>query len=100
MKHDVADGLPKAIAAANKLRRINSEIEIEPVVADVTHHNIAELAGDVRCDRRRHRQLRHAIPGQRLRGEASQAVGLRRVHRRRRANDDDSARRDAPAWPA
>jgi molybdopterin-synthase adenylyltransferase len=29
------------------LRRINSEIEVEPVVADVTHNNIAALAGDV-----------------------------------------------------
>ena len=46
-EQDVADGLPKAIAAANKLRRINSEVQIEPVVADVTHHNIGELAGDV-----------------------------------------------------
>jgi adenylyltransferase/sulfurtransferase len=44
---DVAARLPKAIAAVNKLRRINSEIEIEPVVADVTHRNIASLAGDV-----------------------------------------------------
>jgi adenylyltransferase/sulfurtransferase len=44
---DVAARLPKAIAAANKLRRINSEIEIEPVVADVTYRNIAQLAGDV-----------------------------------------------------
>ena len=46
-EQDVADGLPKAIAAANKLRRINSEVQIEPVVADVTHHNIVELAADV-----------------------------------------------------
>jgi adenylyltransferase/sulfurtransferase len=46
-EQDVADGLPKAIAAAAKLRRINSEIDIEPVVADVTFRNIAELAGDV-----------------------------------------------------
>ena len=46
-EQDVADGLPKAIAAANKLRRINSEVQIEPVVADVTHRNIGELAGDV-----------------------------------------------------
>jgi adenylyltransferase/sulfurtransferase len=44
---DVAARLPKAIAAVNKLRRINSEIEIEPVVADVTHRNIAALASDV-----------------------------------------------------
>lgn len=46
-EHDVADGLPKAIAAANKLRRINSAVTVEPVVADVTHRNINELAGDV-----------------------------------------------------
>lgn len=46
-EQDVAEGLPKAIAATNKLRRINSEISIDPVVADVTHHNIAKLAGDV-----------------------------------------------------
>jgi adenylyltransferase/sulfurtransferase len=46
-EQDVADGLPKAIAAANKLRRINSEVQIEPIVADVTHHNISELADDV-----------------------------------------------------
>lgn len=46
-EQDVAENLPKAIAAANKLRRINSEIEIEPIVADVTHMNIAKLAGEV-----------------------------------------------------
>lgn len=46
-EQDVAENLPKAIAAANKLRQINSEIEIEPIVADVTHLNIAKLAGDV-----------------------------------------------------
>jgi molybdopterin-synthase adenylyltransferase len=44
---DVADGLPKAIAAANKLRQINSEVVVEPVVADLTHNNIAALADDV-----------------------------------------------------
>jgi adenylyltransferase/sulfurtransferase len=44
---DVAGTLPKAVAAAEKLRRVNSAIEIEPVVADVTHTNIAKLAGDV-----------------------------------------------------
>src|SRR5436190_20589148 len=46
-EQDVTDGLPKAIAAANKLRRINTEVQIEPAVADVTHHNIGELAADV-----------------------------------------------------
>lgn len=40
---DVASGLPKAIAAANKLRSINSQIEIEPLVADISAANILEL---------------------------------------------------------
>lgn len=46
-EHDVAEGLPKAIAAANHLRRINSEVQVEPIVTDVTYRNIAELAGDI-----------------------------------------------------
>lgn len=41
---DVAAGLPKAIAAAEKLRKINSQIEIEPVVADVDNTNVLQLA--------------------------------------------------------
>lgn len=44
---DVASGLPKAVAAANKLRRINSSIEIEPIVADVDHTNIQALCDGV-----------------------------------------------------
>ena len=39
--------LPKAIAAAEKLRAINSQITVQPLVADVTATNIDELAGDV-----------------------------------------------------
>lgn len=46
-EQDVADGLPKAVAAANKLGRINSEVEVQPIVADVTYQNIGELAGNV-----------------------------------------------------
>jgi adenylyltransferase/sulfurtransferase len=46
-EEDVAAGLPKAIAAANKLRRINSAITIEPVVTDVDHTNIAALCRGV-----------------------------------------------------
>lgn len=42
-EQDVRDGLPKAVAAERKLRRINSEIEIEPLVTDVDHANILEL---------------------------------------------------------
>jgi adenylyltransferase/sulfurtransferase len=43
---DVAAMLPKAVAAGRKLRRINSQIEIEDLVADVTPANIESfLAG-------------------------------------------------------
>ena len=41
---DVESGLPKAIAAANRLRLINSEIEIEPIVVDVDASNVESLA--------------------------------------------------------
>src|SRR3954466_16035205 len=33
-EHDAQDGVPKATAAVEKLRRINSEVTYEPVVAD------------------------------------------------------------------
>ena len=41
---DVADQLPKAIAASKKLRKINSSIEVEPIVADVDYTNVERLA--------------------------------------------------------
>lgn len=44
---DVAAGIPKAIAAAQRLRKINSQIEIEPHVADVDHANIGRLVENV-----------------------------------------------------
>jgi adenylyltransferase/sulfurtransferase len=40
---DVARGLPKAIAAAEKLHRVNSSIQIEGVVSDVNAENIEAL---------------------------------------------------------
>lgn len=40
---DVASGLPKAIVAQQRLRRINSEITIEAQVVDVTPHNVGML---------------------------------------------------------
>jgi len=40
---DIAERLPKAIAATEKLRRINSAVKVEPVVADVDHTNILQL---------------------------------------------------------
>ncbi|MGD0384214.1 MAG: ThiF family adenylyltransferase, partial [Thermoguttaceae bacterium] len=44
---DAAAGLPKAVAAAEKLRRINSLVEIEPVVADVNHANVERFCDGV-----------------------------------------------------
>lgn len=41
---DIAEGLPKAEAAARKLRRANSAVEIESIVADVDAGNIARWA--------------------------------------------------------
>lgn len=41
---DVADHLPKSIAAHRRLSRVNSEIVIEPIVADVNCSNVLELA--------------------------------------------------------
>jgi molybdopterin/thiamine biosynthesis adenylyltransferase len=45
---DVSAALPKAVAAAEKLRQINSAIEIEPIVSDVSPSNILALADG--CD--------------------------------------------------
>ncbi|MCC7352975.1 MAG: ThiF family adenylyltransferase [Anaerolineae bacterium] len=42
---DIAQGLPKAVAAARKLRRVNSDIQIEDVVADANPANIESLIG-------------------------------------------------------
>ena len=44
---DVAAGLPKAVAAATHLRRIDAAIVIEPVVADLTAANAAAILGGV-----------------------------------------------------
>jgi molybdopterin-synthase adenylyltransferase len=46
-EEDVAAGIPKAIAASAKLRKINSQIEIEPLVTDVDHTNIERLLDGV-----------------------------------------------------
>ncbi len=47
-EQDAKERLPKAIAAKNRLREINSEIEVEAIVADVNHSNIENLLED--CD--------------------------------------------------
>lgn len=44
---DVAEGLPKAIAAGRKLARINSQVQLEPIVADINSQNILGFADGV-----------------------------------------------------
>ena len=44
---DVTEGLPKAVAAARHLIKINSSITVEPVVADVNAENIEDLISGV-----------------------------------------------------
>jgi molybdopterin/thiamine biosynthesis adenylyltransferase len=43
-EQDVADRIPKAIAAARRLQRVNSEVEILPTVEDVNDANILQHA--------------------------------------------------------
>ncbi len=43
---DVEEGLPKSVAAARRLAAINSDIRIEPVVADLVPGNADDLLGE------------------------------------------------------
>jgi adenylyltransferase/sulfurtransferase len=45
-ENDVVEGLPKAEAAARKLRQVNSQVTVEPVVTDVDRTNVLDLVGD------------------------------------------------------
>ena len=47
-ERDADERIPKAVAAANHIRAINGEIEVEPEIADVNHSNIERLLKD--CD--------------------------------------------------
>ncbi len=42
-EEDIEKGLPKAIAAAEKLRKVNSQVEVEPLVGDVNYLNVEEI---------------------------------------------------------
>ena len=46
-ENDVESMLPKAVAAAQHLQRINSTVTLEPIVADVDANNIEGFAQDV-----------------------------------------------------
>jgi len=45
-ERDASERIPKAIAAANHIREINGEIEVEPEITDVNHSNIERLVQD------------------------------------------------------
>src|SRR5512132_4306170 len=40
---DALNRLPKAVAAASRIARVNSEVQVEPIVADVNFENIEEI---------------------------------------------------------
>jgi molybdopterin/thiamine biosynthesis adenylyltransferase len=46
-ENDAAEALPKALAAVRRLARVNSEVKLDPVVADLTPANAAELLEDI-----------------------------------------------------
>src|SRR5947209_19982150 len=45
-EEDAEAALPKAVAAARRIARINSSVEVRPAVVDLTASNAAELLGD------------------------------------------------------
>ena len=78
-ENDVADNLPKAEAAARKLRAINSDVTVEPVVTDIDRTNILELSqdADLILDGTDNFEIRYLINDAAVKLE--QAVGLRRL---------------------
>ncbi len=46
-EQDAVQAMPKAAAAARRLAQINSEVTIEPIVADLTASNAADLFADI-----------------------------------------------------
>lgn len=60
---DAFDRVPKAAAAKERIRRINSEIEVEAVIADVNHSNIESLIDgcDVILDGTDNFQIRYLL---------------------------------------
>ncbi len=44
---DVREGVPKAVAAARRIAEINSDVTVEPIVADIHSGNILDLADGV-----------------------------------------------------
>jgi adenylyltransferase/sulfurtransferase len=62
-EEDIKENLPKVIAAERKLRKINSEIKIEPLLTDVNSTNIEEICKgmDIILDATDNLQTRYLI---------------------------------------
>jgi len=75
-ENDVAEHLPKVVAASRKLKAINRDVVIEPLVLDVTHTNILELitGADVILDGTDHFEIRFLI------NDASLESGIPWIH--------------------
>jgi adenylyltransferase/sulfurtransferase len=60
---DVEGGLPKAVAAANHLREINSDVQVEAHVVDITQETVGELmqGADVILDGTDNLQTRYLL---------------------------------------
>ncbi len=46
-EQDAAQSLPKAVAAAQRLRDMNSQVQVEPLVTDVNAANVEDIIADV-----------------------------------------------------
>ena len=99
-EQDARERLPKAVAAASRLRDINSEIEIEPVIADVTPRNVEQLlAGShVVLDGTDNLETRFLLNDACIKLDLS--LGLRRGTGRDGVDHDHRAGQNAPACAA
>ena len=60
---DAADRIPKAVAAKNRIAQINSEVEVEAIVADINNSNVESLIDgcDVVLDGSDNFQVRYLV---------------------------------------
>ena len=91
---DAAESLPKAIAAARKIKGFNSEVIVEPHAADLTPQNVEELLSgvDVLLDGTDNFETRYLINDFAV--SQGTAVDLCRRSRQLRGYDDRAPRRD------
>ena len=75
---DAAEAAPKAAAAARRLNRVNSEVELEPMVADFTASNAGGVTGRNRSHSRWRGQFRNSLPSERRGRALRRSMDLRR----------------------